>query len=111
MHNLNKKFKIVFTSEKRNCIGIDLFWCKDKKLVFMSGENMFKFLGNEMAVSIPEAQVREAVLYENSLYLKLFNGVMLEFMSRKDSDLEKIFFQLKDKNKFGNFINMKKIDE
>lgn len=72
---------------------------------------MFKFLGKEMAVSIPESQIRESILYPNSLYLKLFNGVIIEFISEKELELEKMFLGLKNKNKFGNFIDMRKIEE
>ena len=68
---------------------------------------MYKFIGKEIVISVPESQIKEAILYKNSLSIKLFNEVHLETISENNAALEDIFISLKKKNKFGNFINMR----
>lgn len=68
---------------------------------------MFRFLGENMSVNIPENQIKEMILYRRSIYIKLFNGAYFEVISEKEKELEKIFTELKIKSNYGNFINMK----
>ncbi len=70
---------------------------------------MYKFAGKEVVITIPKSQIKEAVLYKNSLYIKLFNKVEMETISEDPNKLETIFNSMKEKNSFGNFINMREI--
>ena len=69
---------------------------------------MLRFLGKDILVNIPKNQIRETVLYNERIHIKLFNGAHFEIISKKkEKELEKIFMELKVKSKYGNFINMK----
>lgn len=66
---------------------------------------MYVFNGENMRVSIYEGQIKEVVLYNDSLCIELYNKTRI----RIDGEYEKlteVFKTLKKKNKNGNFINI-----
>lgn len=68
---------------------------------------MYRFVGKDVVITIPKSQIKEAILYKNSLHVKLYSKVEMETISENYNSLEDIFESMKEKNKFGNFINMR----
>ena len=67
---------------------------------------MLKFLDKNIVVRIPESQIQEAILYNKYIHIKLYNGAIYEIIGDKSpEELGKIFEQIKNKSKYGNFIN------
>ncbi len=64
---------------------------------------MYVFTGENISVSIQEAQVKETTLYKDSLCIELFNKTRIRLDGEYDK-LIKIFKALEKKSK-GNFIN------
>lgn len=69
---------------------------------------MLKFLDKNIVVGIPESQIQEAILYNKYIHIKLYNGAIYEILGEKNAEeLRNIFEQIKEKSKYGNFINMR----
>lgn len=64
---------------------------------------MYVFTGENISISIQEAQVKETTLYKDSLCIELFNKTRIRLDGEYDK-LIKIFKALEKKSK-GNFIN------
>lgn len=68
---------------------------------------MFRFLAKDMAVNIPEEQIKEAILHKHIMNIKLYNLATIELINENEGELYKIFTELQAKTKFGNFIDMR----